>query len=55
MLKKILFATALAIGFTASFTSGGPRSDAHRPQLVGTAGACSIWVCEPGCDCPQRP
>ncbi len=51
MLKKILFATALALGFTASFAGGKAAVQTGAGvELVGSAGACGdptdcYWPC----------
>jgi hypothetical protein len=52
MLKKILFAAALALGFTASFSAGNARSLSQRVDIFPNAGACcQSCNCFPGCDC----
>jgi hypothetical protein len=43
MLKKVIFAAALALGFVTSFNVGA----ASDPPVVGAQ--CTGWDCEPRC------
>jgi hypothetical protein len=48
MLKKVIFATALALGFVTSFHFGKGKMLPKAVELTASAGACCTPM-DPGC------